>query len=133
MKYLSHYTQQAQTNLFKSTGAFFAFNQRQFEEGKLKNPADKYIRCGGGMFVNKANYEALVEGLKTIQSKGMKQDVKENGRKGVIHRELGNYEVQISGDLTDAIEALEPYGITEEEVHREYKSFFQKCIDNDWF
>lgn len=133
MKYLTDYTNDKQTELFEKTGTFFAFNQEQFEEEKKKYPAEKYYSLGGGMYVNQEHYKELKDGLQKIQTEAMAQDLKENGRKGVIHRELGNYEVQITGDLTDAIEALEPYGITVEEVRKEYPKFFQTCITNDWF
>ena len=55
------------------------------------------------------------------------------GKKELIQYELGNHEAQITGDISDTVDALEGYGITREEVQAEYKEYFQKCIDNDWF
>ena len=59
-------------------------------------------------------------------------DIK-NGIKNIIHRELGNFECQINGDITNAVDVLTDYGISKEEVKKEYVIFYQKCIDNDWF
>ena len=53
--------------------------------------------------------------------------------KKIIHRELANFECQIVGDITDAYDILKDYGITKEQVLKEYKIFYQKCIKNDWF
>ena len=41
MKYLSDYMEHKQTALFKETGAFFAFSNKQFAESK--NPKVKYL------------------------------------------------------------------------------------------
>ena len=71
--------------------------------------------------------------LEEVNNEGIKQDIKENGIKNIIHRELANYECQITGDITDVYDILKDYGISKQQVLKEYKTFYQKCIDNDWF
>lgn len=136
MKYLSDYMQEAQTQLFKDAGAFFAFSKGQLEEG-MKNigfkEGDKLVDFGGGGFVLKRNFEILKQGLETIRANAIKQDLKENGVDAIISRECGNYEVQISGRLDDVRASLEGYGISEEQIQAGYNQFYQLCVENDWF
>ena len=131
MKYLSNYTEQNQTNLFAKTGAFFAFSTKQFDE--KKQPDIKYVVCGSGLIAPKENVTALMDGLETIHTDGIAQDIAENGKPAIIQRELGNHEAQITGDISDTIDSLDGYGITKDEVRAGYSVFYQTCIDNDWF
>ena len=131
MKYLTHYTQAATTKLFESTGAFFAFSNKQLREQEKEN--ETYVNLGNGLICPTSNVKELLEGFKNISKEGIAEDIKENGIKGIIHRELGNYETQITGDLSDTIEALSSYGVTESQVTEEYGEYYQKCIDNDCF
>jgi len=131
MKYLRDYTEKAQTAVFEKTGAFFAFGTAQFNE-KAKDGV-KYVNCGHGLICPKENVDELIEGLESVHKKGIELDLKENGKKKIIRRELGNYETQISGEWQEVAKILKDYGITEEEVYSGYQSFFQECIDNDWF
>tara|TARA_R110000782_G_scaffold169425_1_gene261327 strand:+ start:288 stop:701 length:414 start_codon:yes stop_codon:yes gene_type:complete len=137
MNYLSHYTQDLQTELFKSTGAFFAFSQDQLEKGKLENGLNldnsEYSSLGAGMVCPKSTVKELIEGLDSIQINGIKADIAENGIKAIIHRELGNHEAQITGDIDNTVDSLEGYPITRKDVQTQYSSFYQLCIDNDWF
>ena len=130
MKYLSHYIQDKQTALFKSTGAFFAFSNKQFAEGK--KPDTMYTQLGAGMLCPSPNVNELIDGLETIHADGIKQDIAENGVKAIIHRELGNHEAQITYEFQDTLDALEGYGITEEMVKAEWSSFYKTCEDNGW-
>jgi hypothetical protein len=131
MKYLSDYQAHAQSELLKTTGAFFAFSGDQL--GDQLRDGVKYTALAGNLFVPRANAKALIYGLKEIRVKAIQQDLKENGRKAIIHRELGNYECQITNDITEARDVLEDYGITEKDILNEYREFFQNCIDNDYF
>jgi len=137
MKYLSNYTEEAQSKLYDDCGAFFAFSREQFEDGKKKVGAsseNKLVDVGAGCYVLSKNYEKFVDGLENINKKGIEADIKENGIENIIQRELGNYETQITGNWREALEALDGYdGVTEQLVKEQYKIYFQKCIDNDWF
>ena len=131
MKTLSDYTESLQTQLFHDTGAFFAFSTKQFYE--KKEGGVKYKTMSHGLICPHDKVDELSEGLEQIIKQGIKEDLEENGKDAIIQRELGNYECQITNDITDVIDALEDYGITEAEIKEGYKLFFQKCIDNDWF
>ena len=91
------------------------------------------MSLGMGLIAPEENASKIIEGLESINTEGIKQDISENGIKTIIRRELANYEAQLSGDLSDTVAALEDYGITREQVREEYKSYFQFCIDNDYF
>lgn len=136
MKYLSDYTEDLQSKLFEDTGTFFAFNQEQFEEGCKKvgaNKENKVSRFTNGGYVLSKNLEILITGLNTIHIQGIEADKKDNSIKDIIWRELGNYECQINGDYSRVIEVLEDYGITAEEIRKEYKEYFSYCVENDLF
>ena len=51
----------------------------------------------------------------------VKQDIEENGIEKIIKRELGNYECYYTGEIEDAVEALEDYGITHEQVSNVFR------------
>jgi len=131
MKYLSDYTNEKQTEVFKKFGAFFAFSNSQFEKNK-KDGVD-YVSLGAGLIAPKESGDDIVIALDKIQEEAMKQDIAENGIKGIIYRELGNHECQITGDPGEVIEALKPYGITKEQIKSEWDEFYQMCIDNNYF
>lgn len=133
MKYLSDYTQQAQTELFKKTGAFFAFSNKQFGENQPK-PNTPLHSLGAGMYCPQSTSNELVDGLRNINSEGVKQDIAENGIDKIIMRELGNYETQLTDDVSDTVDALEDYGVTRDEVQKVYgEEYYPYCVENDLF
>lgn len=119
MKYLSDYTSNPQTEAFKKHGAFFAFSGSQFNENKIEGV--KYADCGHGLICPKDNADALIKELDEINKNGIKQDIEENGIEKIIKRELGNYECYYTGEIDDAVEALEDYGITREQILTVFK------------
>jgi hypothetical protein len=131
MKTLSSYTEARTTELLNSTGAFFAFGQKQMDEQKVEGIT--YTSMGGGLIVPIVNAAQFADGFKTIMSESIAQDIAENGKPAIIRRELANHEAQITSDISDTVEALEGYGISEEEVQAQWGAFFQDCIDNDYF
>jgi len=131
MKYLSDYQETKQSAVFDKFGAFFAFSQSQFNE--QKKDEIKYISMGCGMVAPTYHADNLAHALKSIYLDAVQQDLKENGIKAIIHRELGNHECQISMSYDDVIDVLQDYGITREQIKSEWREYFQKCIDNDWF
>lgn len=127
MKYLQNYTEQAQTALFEELGVFFAFSNSQFDEGvakygHLKPEGTKWASMGMGMYLPKINAEEFMERHSTIVKDAMLLDVKENGKDGVINRELNNYECYYTGDPTEAINILKDYGFTRQEVMEQFKA-----------
>ena len=131
MKYLSDYTNVKQTKLWNDNGAFFAFGDKQLDEQKQEGVA--YVSLGMGLIAPKENASKIIEGLESIYTEGIQQDISDNGIKAIIHRELANHEAQIAGDISDTVEALEFYGITRAQVRAEYPSYFEHCVANDYF
>ena len=131
MKYLSNYVTDGQTKLFQSTGAFFAFSDEQFNKSKIDGV--KYASLGIGMICPTATVKELLAGLESTRTAGIAADIAENGILAIIRRELSNHEAQISCDIEDTVDALDGYGITRTMIQDGYGSFFQECVDNDWF
>lgn len=118
MKYLSHYVEAAQTKLFNETGTFFAFSDKQYDDHAKEGI--EYVSLGAGIICPKENVNALTTGLETINAQGIAQDLAENGKDGVIERELHNYEAFYVGSIRDTLDALADYGITSEEIRKVY-------------
>lgn len=130
MKYLSHYTEKAQTELFERLGVFFAFSKDQFNEGAEKvgaNKDNKVTHVGAGCYILSKNVDELLEGLDSITQAGIKMDIEENGIEAIIQRELGNHEYCITYDLEDTIHALDGYGVTVEQIQAQTKSYLASC------
>jgi len=130
MKYLSDYMEKAQTQLFNELGVFFAFSGKQFEEGKKKidhlfKKEDRICDCGYGMFCISRNAKKLMEGLEKIHSDAVKQDIMENGVRNIIIRELGNHECWYTGDISDAVEKLKPYGVEKQQIKQIFYEEYQ--------
>ena len=124
MKYLSSYTEAAITKLFDELGAFFAFSNEQFDEAK--NPkVKKYVSLGAGLVCPKENVDEFQEQYNNLIQEGIRQDLAENDKIGIIHRELGNYEYCVTYDISDTVAALQQYGITPEEIQAEVKPYLK--------
>ena len=131
MKTLASYTEARTTELLNSTGAFFAFGQKQMDEQKVEGVT--YVSMGGGLIAPKDNAAQFADGFKLIVSESIAQDIAENGKPAIIRRELANHEAQITMDVSDTMSALEGYDITESDIDNQWGAFFQDCIDNDYF
>lgn len=114
MKYLQDYMEEAQTKAFDKAGAFFAYSNKQYEE--QKQPGIRYVSMGLGLICPKETSATLMDELAAIAKQGIKDDLAENGKEGVIKRELANHECFYTGDPSGAIEALEGYGISDEDI-----------------
>jgi len=126
MKYLSHYVNEGTTKAMSKFGAFFAFSYEQLE--KRAQYGVKYAKAGEGMIVPVYNISNLNHAMNVAFKDGMKQDLKENGVKAIIHRELANYECGITGDYSDALASLKPYGITESQILAEWPRYLDNCF-----
>ena len=116
MKYLSEYMEENQSTLFKNKGAFFAFNNTQLEEKKIKGI--EYVNYGAGLICPKDNVLAIKNGIDSIYQKAIEQDKAENGKFGIIRRELYNHECFYTGEIDDVIESMKAYGWIEKDVNR---------------
>ena len=119
MKTLNDYTSDKISAVLEKHGAYFAFSKKQFEEKQVEGV--KYVTDGSGMVCPKENYEQLVKEMLEIYEEGVKQDIAENGLTAIIKRELSNYECYYTNDIEDAVDALESYGITHEQVLTVFK------------
>lgn len=121
MKYLSDYLKEEQNKLLEECKCFFAFNNKQYKKGVEKYPnVGKWVHVRNvGMFVPKENAEIFLERHSKLVEEAIKQDVAENGKKGVIHRELGNHEYSYTFCIDQTVDALQDYGITVDEIRAE--------------
>lgn len=121
MKYLSHYTEQAQSKAFEKAWAFFCFGQAQFDEKKVEGI--KYVDLWAWLICPKENVITLVDELKQATQNGIKQDIAENGLNAIIRRELNNYECYYTCDPTEAINALVgSYPVTADDVIKVFRN-----------
>lgn len=120
MKHLQDYIQDGQTELFIKHKGFFAFSNKTVNE-KMKElnltNKDELVSLGAGLICPKAEAAALSKGLDDGYMAGIKQDMAENGKWNIIKRELANHEIVVTHDITDTVEALVGYPITEQEVN----------------
>lgn len=134
MKYLSDYIQEEQTQLLKEFGVFFAFNDKQFEEGvaengHLKPEGTKWASMGAGMYMPSVNVDKFILRHDELHKAGVERDLAENGREGVLQRELGNYEIGLSYDGhkdPNFRSGIDGYGFTEEEIEKAYKKHMRE-------
>jgi len=128
---LKTYTDQAITELLDGNGAFFAFGNKQFEEGRKEGV--KYVSMGIGLVCPKANAKTVHDGLDNINKLSIAQDMEENSTKDIIWREFANYECQIPCSPEDAIDALKGYPITKQEILAQWDGYWAHCVEHDLF
>jgi len=137
MKYLQDYLKEKQSALIEELGVIFAFSNKQFEEA-MDPKVEKYVRVASGCYCPKPNIEQFLKRHDEVVTEAIKQDLTENGKTGVIHRELSNHEYSYSGDVFSTVQALVGYDITEADVraetgpymkaHREWQEKQEKVI-----
>ena len=131
MKNLNSYTDKAISKIMADNGAFFAFSNKQFDEKKKEGV--KYCSLGAGLVAPKENAKTILNEVEKATDKGIAKDVKENGIKAIIWRELANFESQINMSCEDTINALKYYPITEDEIKAEFKLYMAHCVKHDLF
>jgi hypothetical protein len=118
MKGLSDYMAAAQTALFEKLGVFFAFSPQQFQEARKDGV--KYVTLGHGLVCPKEHAEQVAEGVEQIHVQAVAQRMQDYTKTEIIEYELGNYECYYTGDWGDALDALQVYGYTGEDVRAVY-------------
>ena len=132
MANLSSIQEKHQTKLFKKYFAFFAYSQTQLEE--QQNINFKYVAIGSGLIVPKDFVKKVISKLDLIYKQSIREHQSLESKKSIIWGALANYETQITGDPTDAIESLADYpGISKEDIIKEYSAYFNHCVENDYF
>lgn len=111
-----------QTELFNEADAFFAFSNWQLD--KRKKEGVNYINLGSGLICNELTAAKLIQDLENVFSDKIAWELANNTKKEIIWYELGNYECQITGDYSEVVELLKPYGITKEEIKAEWPDYF---------
>ena len=119
MKSLSHYIQEAQTEILERLGGFFAFSQSQLDEQKKEGV--EYASGGFGLIAPKDNMKELLEGLENIYKLGVEKDKAENGLDKIIKRELANHEAYYTNSIQQTFNAISDYGVTYEQVLKIFK------------
>lgn len=118
MKFLNEYTNVLKSEVMKKFGAFSAFSK---DKKDLKQPNIKYVRCGDGYYVPKANATLLINAMKEAHLKAIAQDVAENGKDAIIRRELYNHEAIYTWDIESTFDCVKPYGYTEQDVQNVFE------------
>ena len=118
-------------DLLTKNGAFFAFTEQQYNDAAL--PGVEYKRICAGMLCPSDNVKTVMDSLDSLSDEKINWELANNTLKTIIWDSLANYESQITGCYSDAYEALKPYGITEDQIKKEWPGYYQSCIDNDYF
>ena len=125
----TYYAEKELSNLWEENGAFFAFSQSQFDEAAEEGIRYKTLRSIG-LYIPVDNVATVLNGMKAIQKNKIERDIKGNSLRSIIIRELYNYECFYTLDYSNALEALEPYGVTEEQVYKIFREEMEN-IDFD--
>lgn len=119
MKHLTEYIADSQTKCFERNNVFFAFSDKQFDDGKKDGV--KYVSLGSGMLCDISKVKSFKAEHAQIVEDGIQQDIAENGADNIIARELSNHEAYYTGDITDTSIALQGYPITSVDIMRVYR------------
>jgi hypothetical protein len=91
--------EEANSQLFKECGLFFAFSNEQFEENKTPlKEGEKYVHVMAGGYLPKGNVDTLLKGMEANRKAYQKQVKALNLRLKEIAYELGNHECYYTGD-----------------------------------
>ena len=129
MKHLNNELEQEK--ILNDNGAFFAFTEQQFNDEALLGI--EYKRLYAGMLCPSYNVKTVLDGFDSLSNKKTEWELANNSIKDIIWDSLANYECQITGDYSDAYDALKFYGITKDQIKEEWPGYYQNCIDNDYF
>lgn len=105
---------------FASHGVFFAFSQEQFDKSKI-DWLD-YVSAWMWMFLPKETAKETLEAYRQHNENEKKRRIEEVWLKNIILCELDNHECYYTGDIEDAMETLEHYGATREQVMQVFKN-----------
>ena len=124
MKYLQDYMTERQSAAFKKAKAFFAFSDKQLQEGLTETNQNKedVVSMGNGLIAAKNQASTLFKELEQIYTESIQQDIEENGLNAIIRRELSNHEAYYTGDIESTVDALEDYPVTAEDIHKVYRN-----------
>lgn len=126
---LSAYYQQKQTELFNELGVFFAFSNAQFDEQKKEGVEYcTVLKCGD--CVPKQNADQFLERLSALHKESRERNLAEMGIDAIIEYELSNHECWYTGDIKPAVEALEGYDVTYDQVKAIYNKLYDEKVES---
>ena len=132
MKYLTDYTKDAQSALFKELHVMFAFSDDQLIEAMAEhNITDKksLVSLGAGLILPRDNVKEFMARLEEIVAAAVVLDLAENGRDGVLERELGNHEIGYSFNGyrdQNFQDSISDYGFTPDEIKAAYYTHMEE-------
>lgn len=117
---LKHEAEDRLSQLLKDHRVFFAFSDKQFEEGKTElKEGEKYVSLGLGGYCPDAEAKPFHEACDRNWKK-YRGAIEEHGlRKELIEYELANHEAYYTGDIETTMMALGE-GYEEEEIWEVY-------------
>ena len=121
MKTFTEFTEKETSRLFKKYGVFFAFSNKQFEEGREKDV--KYVRMDGGMLVPSDRVEAFIKEFDEQSEDQIKNYLQKYPMKKIIKYELANHEAGYTMDWTNTYYAVKGLGFTKKDV---------ETVFNEW-
>jgi len=119
MKSLNYYTDAPIAAALKTYGAFYAFSNEQFL--KQKQPDVVYQRGPSGLIIPKDNVDNLIDAMRVAIADGIAARMAEYPIDEIIAYELANYECYYTGQIDDAVDALQPYNVTYDQVMAVYQ------------
>lgn len=134
---MNQYIDKEMEKVFEKHGVFFAFSEKQFNEGKKEGVT--YVNVGNGDLCPKENVKAYIEDASNVIDTGIRKQVEELGAEKIIEHEYFNYECQLSMDISRMVSALEthieifPELFTDELIKETSTKCFNKAVENDWF
>jgi hypothetical protein len=125
------YLEQKHSELFESLGCFFAFNNKQFNEGITKagglEVTGKYFAVGSGLYCPTKNAKKLLEGIERIkdQWESDRKKVKQIRMKwvGVDNWNRPVWKAPDKREYYGSVTQLFSYDATEEEVLKEVETY----------
>lgn len=122
MKYLNDYTETATSAALNKAQAFFAFSEKQLQEGLNKVGLQRNQVCsmGSGLIAAKDKADQLFQDMEQVHRAGIAADIADNGIPAIIIRELYNHECFYTGDIEPCVDKLQAYGITEPQILAAY-------------
>ena len=124
MKTLTNYTDTNISKALDKAQAFFAFSDKQVEEGKAKQGLTddiKLVSLGMGMICPQDTGKQLLKDIDKAHKDGIAQDIKENGKEAIIKRELYNHEAFYTGEIDQTVDALSEYNFSAGDILDIYK------------
>lgn len=122
---MSTFVQEKQTELFNELGVFFAFSSKQFEEQRQAGVEYCSVLSAGDC-VPRENAKEFSKRLSAIHKTGREKELAEKGIDKIIEEQLTNHECFYTGDIQDAIDSLDGYGVTYEQVDSIYRKVAHK-------